>query len=77
MGEEAKAHALIALRLNPRDRWIGTAQLALAMASYAAGEYAEAVRWAGLAIQSHRKAPIRRSIMIACCARAGDLQRAA
>jgi hypothetical protein len=47
------------------------------MASYCAHEYVEAVRWAGLAIQSQPAAPIRRSIMIACCARAGDLQRAA
>jgi adenylate cyclase len=76
--EEAKAHALLALRLSPRDTWtIGPAQLALAMASYCAHEYVEAVRWAGLAIQSQPAAPIRRSIMIACCARAGDLQRAA
>jgi adenylate cyclase len=46
LGEEAKAHALLALRLSPRDLWIGGAQLALAMASYSAHEYAEAVRWA-------------------------------
>jgi hypothetical protein len=30
-----------------------------------------------MAIQSQPTAPIRRAIMIACCARAGDLQRAA
>ena len=76
-GEEAKAHALLALRLSPRDPWVGPSQLALAMASYCAHEYNEAVRWAGLAIQSQPGAPIRRSIMIACCARAGDLPRAA
>jgi adenylate cyclase len=77
-GEDAKEHGLLALRLSPRrDTWVGPAQLALAMASYCAREYDEAVRWAGLAIQSQPAAPIRRSIMIACCARAGDLQRAA
>jgi adenylate cyclase len=77
LGEAAKTHALLALRLSPRDIWIGTPQLALAMACYCAREYDEAVRWAGLAIQSAPAAPIRRAIMIACCARADDLQRAA
>jgi hypothetical protein len=77
LGEEAKAHALLAIRLHPRDSSIGSANLALAMESYCAREYAEAVRWAGLAIQSQPAGVIRRAIMIACCARAGDLQRAA
>ncbi len=77
-GEDAKEHGLLALRLSPRrDTWVGPAQLALAMASFRAREYDEAVRWAGLAIQSQPAAPIRRSIMIACCARAGDVPRAA
>jgi hypothetical protein len=67
----------LALRLSPRDFWVGAAQLALAMASFSAREYAEAVRWAGLAIQLHPAAPIRRALMIACHARAGDLQKAA
>jgi len=43
LGGEAKAHALLALRLSPRDIWIGNAQLALATASYCAREYLEAV----------------------------------
>lgn len=77
LGEEAKAHTLLAIRLNPRDSWMGSAQLALAMASYCGHEYPEAVRWAGLAIQSQPAGVIRRAIMIACCARAGDLERAA
>jgi hypothetical protein len=47
------------------------------MASYSEREYAEAVRWIELAIQTHPRAPIRRAIMIACYARAGDQQRAA
>jgi TolB-like protein len=78
MSAKAKEHALAFLRLCPRDNiWIGPAQLALAMACYTAGEYAEAVHWAELAIQSQPRAPIRRSIMIACAARAGDLAKAA
>ena len=77
MRQEAEAHALLALSLSPRDSWMGGAQLALAMTSYTAREYAEAVRWAQLAIQSAPRAPIRRAIMTACCARAGDLEKAA
>jgi tetratricopeptide (TPR) repeat protein len=76
--EAATAHAMLAIRLNPRDFFsTGTAQLALAMTTYCARDYPEAVQWAELAIQSHPTAPIRRAIMIACCARAGDLQKAA
>jgi hypothetical protein len=63
--------------LSPRDIWAGVAQLALAIASYTAREYPEAVHWAELEIQSQPAAPIRRAIMIACCAWAGDMQRAA
>src|SRR5271169_1982889 len=74
---EATAHALLALRLSPRDIWIGNAQLALVTASFSAPEYPEALRWAELAIQSLPIAPVRRAIMIACCARAGELQRTA
>jgi tetratricopeptide (TPR) repeat protein len=77
LNQDAKEHALLALRLSPRDFVLnGNAQLALAMASYCAREYTEAMRWAELAIQSLPRAPIRRAIMIGCCARAGDLQRA-
>src|SRR5205085_4702906 len=70
--QEAKGHGSLAIRLSPRDFWItGNAQLALAMASYCEREYAEAVRWAELAMQSApRTGPIRHAIMIACCARA-------
>jgi adenylate cyclase len=78
LGQDAKEHGLLALRLNPRDFTVnGAAQLTLAMASYSAREYAEAVRWAELAIQSLPRAPIRRALMIACSARAGDLEKAA
>jgi adenylate cyclase len=44
LGQDAKEHALLALRLSPRDSWLnGNAQLALASASYSAREYSEAV----------------------------------
>jgi TolB-like protein len=77
LSQEAKAHGLLCLRLSPRDVLTGPAQLALAMATYTLREYVDAMRWAELAIQSQPAAPIRRSIMIACCARAGDLAKAA
>jgi len=76
--QEAKEHGSLALRLSPRDFWItGNAQLALAMASYSAREYAEAVRWAELAMQSAPTGPIRRAVMIACLGHSGDQKRAA
>jgi TolB-like protein/class 3 adenylate cyclase len=76
--DDAKAHALTAIRLNPRDYiWIGMAQLALAMACYSAHEYTEAAQWADLAIQSQPRLPFPRMITIACAARAGDLEKAA
>jgi tetratricopeptide (TPR) repeat protein len=77
LSEEAKAHALLALRLSPRDMFIGIAHLALSMATFTAREYENCMRWTELAIQSQPTQPIRRTIMIACCARAGDSTRAA
>jgi adenylate cyclase len=70
--ENAKAHAHLAMRLSPKDRWIGTAHLALAMSAFVGRDYATARQWAELAIQSHPTAPIRRALMIACGAEAGD-----
>jgi adenylate cyclase len=75
-GEDARTHALWCLRLSPRDHRITNPHLVLALASYSACDYAEAVRWSGLAIQSRPATPIGRAIMIACCGRAGDLNRA-
>jgi hypothetical protein len=40
-------------------------------------EYDETVHWGELAIQSNPRAPIRRPMVIAYCARAGYLQKAA
>lgn len=78
LSEEAKSHALLYLRLSPRDnKWMGVAQLALAMANYTERNYEDALRWAEQSIQSQPSAPIRRAIMIACYARAGHLREAA
>jgi tetratricopeptide (TPR) repeat protein len=73
---EAKTHAQLALRLSPRDNFIGSAHLALAMANFTLRDYDEAARWCESAIQVSHRAPIRRTLMIACSARAGDMARA-
>jgi hypothetical protein len=76
LAQEAEAHAQLALRLSPRGYGIGTAHLALAMAHFTLRNHAEAVRWCESAIQVSHRAPIRRALMIACSARAGDMARA-
>ena len=73
---DAVAHAELAVRLSPRDPWVHSAYLALAMATFTLREYGDAVRWCEQAIQGLTRAPIRRAIMIACSARAGDMARA-
>ena len=71
---EAKDHAALGLRLSPRDNelWLGVAYLALAQASFADGDHEETRKWAKLSIQMHGRAPIRRALMVACCAQGGD-----
>jgi tetratricopeptide (TPR) repeat protein len=76
MGEEAVAHATLALRLSPKDYWAGTAHLAMTLAYFALRNYTEAIRWCESAIQVSHRAPIRRALMIACSAQAGDIARA-
>jgi adenylate cyclase len=76
MAQEADAHAQLALRLSPRDYGIGIAHLALAMAHFTLCNYDEAARWCESAIQAQHRTPIRRALMIACSARAGDMARA-
>ena len=76
LAQEAEAHAKLALRLSPLDYWIGNAHLALAMAHFTQRNYDEAVRWCKSAIQAQHRAPIRRALLIACSAQAGDMARA-
>ncbi len=75
----AREHAELGLRLSPRemDLWLGVAYLALTQASFAEGNFEETMKWGSLAIQMHSKAPIRRALMIACCAYTGDCENAA
>jgi adenylate cyclase len=70
--EAAKAHAHMALRLSPKDPYAGTSSLALAMAAFIEKDAAGFEEWAGRAIQAHPNAPIRRALMIAYAAEAGD-----
>ena len=72
--DEAREHAALGLRLSPRDLdlWLGDAYLALLQASFADGDFEEAKKWGLLAIQMTPKAPIRRALMVACCAYTND-----
>ena len=77
LGEAARTHAMLSLRLNPWHFRIGVAHLALAMVSFAAREDEDAARWAELVIELEPDAPFRCAVMIACCALTGDMERAA
>ena len=74
----ARKHAELGLRLSPRDMdiWLGTAYLSLTQASFTEQDFAEAIKWGQLSIQLHSKAPIRRALMVACCAYTGDFEQA-
>ena len=75
----AKEHAELGIRLSPRemDLWMGIAYLALLQASFAEENFTDAIKWGRLSIQMHAKAPIRRALMVACCAYTGNLEEAA
>jgi len=75
----AKEHAELGIRLSPRemDLWMGVAYLALLQASFAEENFEDAIKWGRLSIQMHAKAPIRQTLMVACCAYTGDLEEAA
>ncbi len=70
--ETAKIHAHMALRLSPKDWFAGVSYLALAMAAFVEKDAVGFEEWAGKAIQAHPNAPIRRAMMIAYAAEAGD-----
>ncbi len=75
----AKEHAFLGLRLSPRERdvWLGVAYLALTQASFAEEDFEDAIKWGRLSIQMHSRAPMRRALMVACCAYNGELEQAA
>ncbi|SDC32890.1 TolB amino-terminal domain-containing protein [Ruegeria marina] len=76
--EEAREHALLALRLSPRDAdiWVGDAYLALSQACFAERDFDAAWRWGERAIEMTPRAPIRRALMIAAAAHLGRPEQA-
>jgi hypothetical protein len=70
--DRAKELAAQALRMSPKDRWVGTARLAYAVSAFIERDFTRLRDWAGLAIQSHPTAPIRRVLMMLYAAEAGD-----
>jgi adenylate cyclase len=70
--ERAKELAVQALRMSPKDRWIGVAHLAYAQAAFIEQDFARLREWAELAIQSAPNAPIRRVLMVIYAGAVGD-----
>ena len=70
--ESAKKHAKMAIRISPKDPQLGVAYLALAMAAYIEKDAASFEDWASKSIQVLPAAPIRRAMMIAYAADAGN-----
>jgi TolB-like protein len=68
----AKELAALAIRMSPKDKWLGGAHLAFAMCAFIERDFKALHDWAEIAIQSHPAAPIRRALMIAYAAEAGD-----
>ena len=63
--ERAKVLAAQAMRMSPKDRFIGIAHLTFAMCAFIEGDLQQLHDWSVLAIQSQPAAPIRRVLMIA------------
>jgi TolB-like protein len=66
----------VALRLNPLDPWIVTAQTGLAFGYFFAGRHEEASSWAATAIGQQPNYVPAQSIMMACHAISGDVEKA-
>ncbi len=73
-GNTARATELAvqAVRMSPKDRWVGTAYLARALCAFIEREWQALYDWADLAIQAQATHPIRRVLMIAFAAEVGD-----
>ena len=70
--ESAKSLAAQALRMSPRDQWMGNAYLARAMCAFLEGDLPALHEQAALAIQTQPNQPMRRVLMIAYATQAGD-----
>jgi TolB-like protein len=78
LAAEAREHALMALKLSPRDTdiWLGWAYASLELASFIEGDFSEATKWGRAAIQMHARMPNRQVVMVAGYGYLGDLQAA-
>jgi TolB-like protein/class 3 adenylate cyclase/tetratricopeptide (TPR) repeat protein len=65
-----------ALRLNPRDPWICTAQSGLAFAHFLAGQNEEASSWAATAIRQQPDHVAAYRVMTACHVTSGQIEEA-
>ncbi len=74
MGEMDRAKDLAdrALRMSPKEAWIGNGYLAHAMAAFVERDFEALRHWSELAIQSGPTAPIRRVLMIVYGAEVSD-----
>jgi TolB-like protein/class 3 adenylate cyclase len=66
----------VALRLNPLDPWIVTAQTGLAFAHFFAGRHEEASSWATTAVRQQPNDVAAQRIMMACHAMSGQVGEA-
>lgn len=74
--ERARPHAQTALRLSPKDRFLGACYLALTLAAYVDGDLDDALYWVERAILADPYYPIRRSLIIAYYAEMDNLKEA-
>jgi len=70
--EHAKALAAQATRMSPKDRWVSTAHLGMAICAFIEGDMKALHDWSALAIQGQPYHPLRRVLMIAYAAETGD-----
>ena len=70
--KQAKEHALMALRLSPKDPFAHPAFLALAMSAFIEGDDEAFEHWCNKGIQQSPNSPVRRALMIAYAAQKGD-----
>ena len=75
--ERGNEHLSRALRLSPRDLWLGFMLAARAFAYYAMGRYADGVEYVKRAIEREPVAPANHVILAACLAEIGDMEGAA
>lgn len=68
----AKELAVQALRMSPKDRWVGTAYMAQAVCAFVERDWQVLHDWADLAIQAQATHPMRRVLMIAFAAEVDD-----